>query len=389
MQKASTVTQQTTVALNDGVAEFIYNPQWYDLDGNGIEDPNGTEDYFIIIFEPGDFTAYGTQFPFQVTGVGFMNNDDQTTWPDISVVPVVGSRASWSINAIPLTSRTNVTNLASGDVVVNFPSPATVNESTTLAVLMKFPQGGRLTAVGSGGGPGIGGDVDATDNHGFPPTGIAARNYNSWVSTGGSSAAWMQHSDGLPVNLVVNLIVDPISAPDIDVNPNFWDYGAVSVGTSVSKVFVVTNQGMADLNVSSVTLTGGNSDEFRIDQGGGAFTLLPGGTMNVSMGFNPSTEGTKTTALRFVSDDPNESPLDVPLSGTASTAGACFPQPVGLGHWWPGDGNTNDVVGNQDGSLQQGTDGRTEPSQAYTAGTVGQGFILDGVDDYIVTSTIN
>ena len=33
-------------------------------------------------------------------------------------------------------------------------------------------------------------------------------------------------------------------------------------------------------------------------------------------------------------------------------SGSCFPPPPGLVGWWPGDGNTSDIIGTNNGALQ-------------------------------------
>ena len=53
----------------------------------------------------------------------------------------------------------------------------------------------------------------------------------------------------------------------------------------------------------------------------------------------------------------------------------CTPPPSGLVSWWPGDGNTNDIQGSNNGALMNGA--------TFAAGMVGQAFSLDGVDDFV------
>ena len=53
----------------------------------------------------------------------------------------------------------------------------------------------------------------------------------------------------------------------------------------------------------------------------------------------------------------------------------CVPPPIGMVGWWPGDGNADDIVGGNDGALQNGA--------AYATGKVSQAFLLDGVDDFV------
>lgn len=53
----------------------------------------------------------------------------------------------------------------------------------------------------------------------------------------------------------------------------------------------------------------------------------------------------------------------------------CVPAPSGLIAWWSSDGTTLDVVGTNNGVLQNGA--------TYAPGIVGQAFSLDGIDDFV------
>ena len=106
--------------------------------------------------------------------------------------------------------------------------------------------------------------------------------------------------------------------PDIIVNPTSWDYGDVVIDSSSSKSFWVKNEGTADLNVTGEALVGGDSTEFSIDQGQVPFTLAPGDSHEVVVSFNPTSEGTKATTLQFTSNDPDENPFDITLTGNCT-----------------------------------------------------------------------
>lgn len=54
----------------------------------------------------------------------------------------------------------------------------------------------------------------------------------------------------------------------------------------------------------------------------------------------------------------------------------CVAPPSGMVGWWPGDGNANDIVGGNHGTLQNG-------ATATAAGRVDQAFSFDGVNDYV------
>ncbi|UCE01304.1 MAG: choice-of-anchor D domain-containing protein [Candidatus Latescibacterota bacterium] len=117
----------------------------------------------------------------------------------------------------------------------------------------------------------------------------------------------------LDAALAANVVRPP--EPEIGVTPVAHDYGDVPVGQSAPQVFDVRNDGASDLHVTSTTLVGADSTEFAIQSGGGAFTLAPGAVQAIEVHFDPASPGAKGTALRLVSDDPDENPLDVSLSG--------------------------------------------------------------------------
>jgi hypothetical protein len=62
-------------------------------------------------------------------------------------------------------------------------------------------------------------------------------------------------------------------------------------------------------------------------------------------------------------------------AGSAGRCRTCTPPPTGMAAWWPGDGNTNDIQGSNNGALMNGA--------TFAPGMVGQAFSLDGVDDFV------
>jgi hypothetical protein len=76
--------------------------------------------------------------------------------------------------------------------------------------------------------------------------------------------------------------------------------------------------------------------------------------------------------------------LPVVLTGVPVTpaAASCVPRPGGLVGWWPGDGNTNDIVGSNHAVLM---DGATFTSPG--GGKVDGAFSLDGAGDWVEVDT--
>jgi len=65
------------------------------------------------------------------------------------------------------------------------------------------------------------------------------------------------------------------------------------------------------------------------------------------------------------------------VAGISGSNVAALPiaPPSGLVGWWPGEGNANDIVGNNDGTLQG--------DATFATGQVGQAFSFDGTGDYV------
>ena len=59
----------------------------------------------------------------------------------------------------------------------------------------------------------------------------------------------------------------------------------------------------------------------------------------------------------------------------ASIQAQCILPPSGMVSWWPGDGNSNDIMGTNNGTLENGA--------TFAAGMAGQSFSFDGTDDYL------
>ncbi len=139
--------------------------------------------------------------------------------------------------------------------------------------------------------------------------------------------------------------------PDIAMSPLLYAYGDVLVGSSAAKTFVVQNTGTATLQVTATSVTGSNANQFSITSGGGSFSLAPGGTRNVVVSFAPTSTGAKTAALRCASNDPDENPYDVALTGTGTQPDiAASPTSYGYGNLPVGSSASTTLVVQNTGS---------------------------------------
>jgi hypothetical protein len=205
----------------------------------------------------------------------------------------------------------------------------------------------------------------------FSPSSAGSKNANLQISS--------NDPDEDPYNVGLN---GSGTVPDIDVSPGSRDYGDVEITSSSTETFVVSNAGGATLSVSSTTLTGANAGEFSIISGGGSFTLAPGESRNVNVRFSPASIGAKSATLRFDSNDPDEDPRDISLSGT----GIAIPDIAVI----PGTKNYGDVIIGS-GSSQifsvsnEGTGNLSVSSSSLTGTHSGEFSITDGGGSFMLT----
>ncbi len=73
----------------------------------------------------------------------------------------------------------------------------------------------------------------------------------------------------------------------------------------------------------------------------------------------------------------NDASCSATVSPT-SNANSCTPQPSGLVSWWPGDLNTNDLIGGNNGTLENGA--------GFATGLLDYAFSLDGSNQFVYVS---
>ncbi|MCX6874767.1 MAG: choice-of-anchor D domain-containing protein [Verrucomicrobia bacterium] len=102
-------------------------------------------------------------------------------------------------------------------------------------------------------------------------------------------------------------------------------FGAVGLGqTGPTKAFTVTNDGIEDLTLGTVTLTGSAAGDYLLDTGGMATSLVPGAATTFTVAFRPTADGLRNVALHIPSNDPDESPFEIALSGTRTRVDSGF-----------------------------------------------------------------
>jgi hypothetical protein len=108
------------------------------------------------------------------------------------------------------------------------------------------------------------------------------------------------------------------AAPEVVATPASHDYGTQTVGVEVTQTFTISNTGTSNLVVQASTLTGPDAAAFAIMSGQPGFTIPPGGNDTIQVRFTPTSTGPKSATLSIPTNDADENPLLIPLSGTGS-----------------------------------------------------------------------
>jgi hypothetical protein len=119
-----------------------------------------------------------------------------------------------------------------------------------------------------------------------------------------------------PKNVVTNF-APIVGTPDIAADATGLDFGTVPVGqSSPEQTVTVLNEGTAGLTVTVARIEGPDADQFSkpTDRCSNK-TFAPGASCTVSVRFKPTSSGPKSATLRISSNDPDENPLLVGLTG--------------------------------------------------------------------------
>jgi len=102
-----------------------------------------------------------------------------------------------------------------------------------------------------------------------------------------------------------------IGTPEITLSNTSVSIGDVIMGSSKSSAFSITNEGNADLVVSSIR---SDADDFKVDPS--SATVAAGQSHTVTVTFEPSKRGPQNATVTLLSNDSDEDTLSFSVSGT-------------------------------------------------------------------------
>ncbi len=107
---------------------------------------------------------------------------------------------------------------------------------------------------------------------------------------------------------------------DLDFTGSPVDFGAVNPGGIGEKRISLENNGMIALNISTLTIIGPNASEYSLLNTFPLPAVIPSDNdLTCILRFTPISTGLKTATLRINSDDPDENPFDIQLTGMGTS----------------------------------------------------------------------
>jgi hypothetical protein len=120
------------------------------------------------------------------------------------------------------------------------------------------------------------------------------------------------------VNAVPEIAVEQPTGTGLSDGGSTVDFGNVVVDEDNSHTFTIKNLGTVDLTGLGITVDGPDAAAFAITATPAA-PVGPGSSTTFTVKFTPAAEGVRTAALHIASNDADESPFDIALTGTGVT----------------------------------------------------------------------
>ncbi|MCX6879153.1 MAG: choice-of-anchor D domain-containing protein, partial [Verrucomicrobia bacterium] len=114
------------------------------------------------------------------------------------------------------------------------------------------------------------------------------------------------------------------------------NFSAVLIGAYTTSTFTIRNSGTANLTGLAITINGANAGDFTVTANPTA-PVAPGGSTTFTVRFAPAALGIRIAALHLASNDADENPFDINLTGTGTNVtstiyGNYTPLPLNSSH---------------------------------------------------------
>jgi len=263
---------------------------------------------------------------------------------------------------------------------------------------------GLMAIIGTGGGGGDDGNTTPTANITSPSGGSSYTEGETITFSGtgsdpedgtltGSSLVWTSSIDGqigTGISFTRNDLSVGIHTVTLIATDNDGETGVDSVSFTVT---LIQSAPSAPTNVATTAGDGQATISWDSVSGATSYNIYWSTTTGVSKTFNEGKiSGITTTSYTHAGRENDTTYYYVVTAvnnyGESADSSEVNATPYslsiptdGLMSWWPGNGNALDIIGPNDGTL--------ENDATFAPGKVGQAFSFDGVDDYVIASATN
>ena len=149
----------------------------------------------------------------------------------------------------------------------------------------------------------------------------AVVNLNAALNAAAYSAYFTFTTDRVIAESAPDITVEQPDGTGLTTGAGVVEFGTLQGSTaSALKVFTVRNAGLADLTGLVVSKTGDTNSLFGVNSTGMSTTLVAGATTVFTATFTSGNFLSATAVLHIASNDPDENPFDISLSGIALSA---------------------------------------------------------------------
>lgn len=134
--------------------------------------------------------------------------------------------------------------------------------------------------------------------------------------SGFTSPLWL----GYPLlKLGPEILIEQPSGSSLVDNKSMRSFGTVKVGrASANKTFVILNRGTTTLGGLAASVTGNHAGDFIVTRQPGA-SAEPGRSTSFKVAFKPGAKGSRNAVIRVTSNDANENPFEIRVTGAGAS----------------------------------------------------------------------
>jgi hypothetical protein len=300
--------------------------------GEGVAPPTGTNSKEVFELEAHPVPTISPLVASTSTGFGYDDGASESTF---------GHPNNWLNGTTPLTQR--FTSLTAPEIVVGQPAGTDIADGgarafgnvrsgesssldftilnngtadlTGLTVSVDGTDAGSFTVTANPSAP-LSPAGSTAFSVTFAPTGMGAKTATLHIASNDDDEASFDIAlTGTGYSFDPEIAVSQPATTDLTDGTASTSLGTVNIGSNSGLTFTISNPGTAPLTGLVITMDGTNAAEFAIIANPAA-PVAAGSSTTFAVSFAPTSAGAKTAALHIASNDADETPFDITLTGT-------------------------------------------------------------------------